>query len=252
MTEQEILASYSYRYEGAWSRIAKAAAEGEEPYSFDIREQYITILDEAYPAQLKALRFPPWVLFYRGDISLLKEPMITIVGSRELSEYGIQLTCKAANQLKKHFVLVSGLAKGADALVHTSALENGRSIGVIGSGLAIRYPKENRSLYEAMEKKDLILSEYPFHTGIRKEHFPWRNRILAALGQALIVTEAKYRSGTMLTVNEALTLSKEIYTFPHPFESENGSGCNRLIADGANILYTSAQLREIRPKLSIG
>lgn len=252
MTEQEILASYSYMYEGNWSRIAKAAAEKEEPYSFDIRESYITILDDAYPEPLKTLRFPPWVLFYQGDISLLKQPMITIVGSRQLSEYGIRLTRIAADQLKKHFVLVSGLARGADALVHSCALEGGRTIGVIGSGLAVTYPKENRDLYDAMAENHLILSEYPFHTGIRKEHFPWRNRILAALGQALIVTEAKYRSGTMLTVNEALALSREIYTFPHPFESENGSGCNRLIADGANILYTSAQLREIRPKLTIG
>ena len=252
MTDREILASFAYRYEGSWSAIAKAVAEHEAPYECEINERYITILDEQYPAVLKALRHPPWVLFYQGNIHLLNEPMITIVGSRDLSEYGAELTVKTCEVLKKHFVLVSGLAKGADSFVHKCALENGHSIAVIGSGLGTRYPRENSSLYAALMRRDLILSEYPFHTGVRKEHFPWRNRILAALGEALIVTEAKYRSGTMLTVNEALTLSKEIYTFPHPFESTHGSGCNRLIADGANIIYTSAQLREIRPKLVIG
>lgn len=252
MKEQEILASYSYRYKGSWSRIAQALTDHEEPFLCDIREKYITILDEDYPKELKALRFPPWVLFYEGDLALLKQPKIAIVGSRNLSSYGTELTIRASTELKKRFVLVSGLAKGADGIVHECALEQGHSIGVIGSGLGTCYPKENRNLYAAMKKHDLILSEYPFHTGVRREHFPWRNRILAALGQALIVTEAKYRSGTMLSVNEALSLSKEIYTFPHPFESESGSGCNRLIADGANILYTMEQLKEIRPKLDIG
>lgn len=252
MTEQEILASYAYRYEGSWSRIAEAVATHEEAGSYDIRERYITILDDQYPEQLRQLRFPPWVLFYQGNIHLLNEPMITIVGSRELSDYGAELTVKTCEELKKRFVLVSGLARGADSYVHKTALENGNSIGVIGSGLGTRYPYENSALYGVMMRRDLIITEYPYHTGVKKEHFPWRNRILAALGEALIVTEAKYRSGTMLTVNEALALSKEIYTFPYPFESEYGSGCNRLIADGANIIYTGAQLKEIRPKLHIG
>lgn len=252
MTDRETLAFYSYKYEGSWNAVAKAVAAQEEPVPCEIKENYITILDENYPPQLKALRFPPWVLFFRGNILLLNEPMITIVGSRDLSDYGAQLTVKACEELKKRFVLVSGLAKGADSIVHKCALENGCSIGVIGSGLGTRYPQENSALYGVMMRHDLILSEYPYDTGVKKEHFPWRNRILAALGQALIVTEAKYRSGTMITVNEALALSKEIYTFPFPFESEYGSGCNRLIADGANILYTAGQLKEIRPEISIG
>ena len=251
MCDRETLAFYSYRYKGSWNAIANAVARHEEPVPCQIRERYITILDDAYPQQLKQLRFPPWVLFFSGNIHLLNEPLITVVGSRELSEYGADLTVKACEELKKRFVLVSGLAKGADSLVHKCALENGNSIGVIGSGLGTRYPKENSALYGVMMRRDLILSEYPYDTGVRKEHFPWRNRILAALGEALIVTEARYRSGTMHTVNEALALSKEIYTFPFPFESESGSGCNRLIADGANILYTGSQLKEIRPKISL-
>ncbi len=251
MEERKKLALYAYKYEGNWNRICEAVVNGEEAVDQEIRENYITILDENYPPQLRELRNPPWVLFYSGNIYLLNEPMITIVGSRVLNEYGEHVTIESADELKKRFVLVSGLAKGADALVHQCALENGHSIGVIGCGLKTRYPKENSYLYGVMAKRDLILSEYPFHTGVKKEHFPWRNRILAALGQAVIVTGARYRSGTMITVNEALTLSRDIYTFPYPYESHEGEGCNQLIADGANIIFSHKQLTEIRPKLSL-
>lgn len=247
--ERETLAAYAYQYHGAWDLIARAVVSAEQPRKPGIRERYITILDAEYPDCLRQLACPPWVLFYQGNIRLLEEPMITIVGSRDLSVYGEYLTALAADELKKRFVLVSGLAKGADAIVHKRALEGGHTIGVIGSGLGTRYPKENHDLYEAMAKNDLILSEYPFFTGVRKENFPWRNRIIAALGQACIVTAAKQRSGTMITVNEALAVSRDIYTFPYPFNDEAGRGCDILIAEGANILYTSSQLHEIRPKL---
>ena len=248
---RETLASYSIQYDGNWDRIRLAVMNEEKPLLTEIRERFITILDEAYPDCLRQLRNPPWVLFYQGNIHLLREPMITIVGSRDLSEYGEELTVTAADELKKRFVLVSGLAKGADSLVHKCALEDGHSVGVIGSGLGTRYPKENSGLYEAMARRDLIISEWPRSCGVRKENFPWRNRILAALGQALIVTAAKTRSGTMHTVNEALQLGRDIYTFPYPFECAEGRGCDQLINDGANILFTRGQLSEIRPKLTI-
>jgi DNA processing protein len=247
--ERETLAAYAYQYQGAWDMIARAVVSKQAPVSAVIRERYITILDAQYPSCLRQLASPPWVLFYQGNIGLLEEPMITIVGSRDLSPYGEHLTALAADELKKRFVLVSGLAKGADAIVHRQALEGGRTIGIIGSGLGTRYPKENRDLYEAMASEGLILSEYPYHCGVKKENFPWRNRIIAALGQACIVTAAKQRSGTMITVNEALAVNRDIYTFPYPFNDEAGRGCDILISEGANILYTLSQLKEIRPKL---
>lgn len=248
---RETLASYAARYSGSWNLIRRAVLTHEKPAAVPADRNYLTILDENYPACLKELANPPWVLFYEGDINLLQQPMVTIVGSREISRYGAELTAAAANELRKRFVLVSGLARGADAIVHRCAIEQGHTIGVIGSGLATRYPQVNIPLYEEMGKKDLILSEYPLYCGVRKEHFPWRNRILAALGQALIVTSARRRSGTMLTVNEALQLNRDIYTFPYPFESTDGAGCNQLISEGAAIIYSRAQLAEIRPKLTI-
>ena len=98
-----------------------------------------------------------------------------------------------------------------------------------------------------LEKEQLILSEYPDTTGVKKYHFPWRNRILAALGDCVVVTQAALKSGTMATVNEALELGKEVWCFPYPYNEEAGKGCNLLISQGANILYDEDILKNLRP-----
>ena len=209
-------------------------------------ENYITIADEEYPECLRKLRFPPWVLFYQGDISLLKQPMIAIVGSRDLCEYGRQMSEMTASILQEKYVIVSGLARGVDAVVAQTTLAlGGKTIAVIGSGLGTHYPYENENLYQKIGEKGLILSEYPFPTGVRKHHFPWRNRILAGLGESLIVTQAQEHSGTMITVNEALNLSKDVYCIPYPMDDIHGSGCNRLIEEGAGIIYSRTQLKDL-------
>ncbi len=248
MISREMIAEYAYAYEGDWSRISRALSEQPASGSFCIREKYITILDEAYPKELKDLRYPPWILFYEGDISLLAKPKVTIIGSRSLTPYGYHLTRTCAAALRESYVLVSGLAAGADGCVHRTALEGGHTIGVIGSGLSFSYPEENRDLYDTMRKSELILSEYPNFTGVRKHHFPWRNRILAALGEFLVVTEARERSGTSLTVNEALALGRDVWCCPHRFDEESGMGCNRMIAEGAYMLYDSGQLKILAQK----
>lgn len=245
MENREILAAYAYRYQGGWHRIRSAVMQNETPCRYIIKEKYITVLDKEYPACLLQLKYPPWILFYEGDISLLNMPAVTIVGSRVTDAYGMRCAALASEILSKEYALVSGLAKGIDACVHETALKHGKTIAVIGSGLGTKYPKENTYLYEKIRRNGLILSEYPYSVGVRKEHFPWRNRILAALGEKLIVCEGKERSGTMLTVNEALELNKDVYCFPYPFEYENGTGCNRLIAEGAMILYERSQLTDM-------
>lgn len=248
MEMREKIAQYAYQYDGDWGKIANALRNKIVPMNYPILEKYITVLDEQYPRQFKQLRYPPWILFYQGDITLLQRPMITIVGSRVLSEYGKRNTEIASNVLKKKFVIVSGLAKGADGQAHISALNNGHTIGVVGCGIQQCYPSCNRYLYEQMATYHLILSEYPNHVPPRKAQFPWRNRLLAALGQACIVSQATVHSGTMLTVNEAITLSKDVWCFPFPFDHEEGEGCNLLISQGANILYTPVQFKEFTPK----
>lgn len=247
MKREEII-QYAIQYQGSWTHIAKAIA-AKEPVSFRHNpDACITILDEDYPASLKALRYPPWVLFYEGNISLLKRPMITIVGSRNLCDYGRRMTRLCASLLPD-FVLVSGLARGADREVHQTAMQKGHTIGVIGSGLSHMYPYENMDLYLKMRETDLILTEYPHFTGIKRYHFPWRNRILAALGESIIVTQASLHSGTMITVNEGIELAKDIWCIPYPADEKAGEGCNKLISEGAGILYDPQILKDFRPHL---
>ena len=244
MEKREKIAQYAYMYDGDWAIICNAVTNNIEADNIEIRENYITVFDEEYPECLKQLRYSPWILFYQGDISLLKSRCMTMIGSRSMTAYGERMTKMCADLLKREYTLVSGLAKGVDGMVHRCAADGGRTIGVIGSGFSVRYPSCNQDLYEVMAKEHLILSEYPWHTGISRHHFPWRNRILAALGEAVFVMQAEIRSGTMLTVNEALQLSREVYAVPYPFGSEEGAGCNKLIYDGANILYTREQITD--------
>ena len=160
MTKQEQLAQYSWRYEGDWARIANAIRREEPPGSETIKDRYVTIYDEAYPQSLRNLRYPPWVLFYRGNLDLLNTSCATIVGSRRMTWYGKASAELSASILSEHFTLVSGLAKGVDAIVHRVAIAKGsHTIGVIGCGLNTRYPKENEYLYKRMEEEQLILSE---------------------------------------------------------------------------------------------
>ena len=242
---REAIAYYAYRYAGNWDKIAAAVKREERPEPVRIPEPYITIADAAYPARLRQLDCPPWVLFFRGRIELLQKPMITVVGSRKLTGYGRYLTEYCSTLLAKRYVLVSGMAKGADACVHRTALKEGSTIGVIGSGLDHCYPAENRDLYRAMKQDHLVLSEYPHFVPVRKEHFPWRNRILAALGSCVVVTQAENRSGTMITVNEALALGRDVCCFPWPFEDPCGAGCDRLIQEGAQVIWSREQIMEL-------
>lgn len=243
MNQRERLIQLSIFYNGNWSKIAKGIATNEIVPHLPLKSPCITIYDAVYPDCLKRLRYPPWVLYYQGDISLLEKKCMTIVGSRELTDYGKRVTEVASSILSRKYVIVSGLAKGADATAHRTAILCGaKTIGVIASGLKIQYPSCNADLYKTMQKEHLIISEYPYDTGIQKHHFAWRNRILAALGEACIVTSAEVKSGTMLTVNEAINLSKDVWCFPYPFESEEGKGCNKLVQEGAFLLYDTKQL----------
>lgn len=247
MNQRDKIIQLAIQNQGEWIKITQAIQQNQPIHHLQQPQTpCITILDEEYPNVLKQLRYPPWVLFYEGDISLLKKKCITIVGSRELSYYGQQCTNLIATTLSKKYVIVSGLAKGADACAHDAAIRSfGKTIGVIGSGLNFIYPRCNASLYREMKKHHLILSEYPFDVPIQKHHFVWRNRILAALGDKCIVTSAKKRSGTMLTVNEAITLGKEVWCVPYEMNQIEGEGCNLLIEQGAQILYDTKQLYEL-------
>lgn len=235
---------YTIRYEGDWKKIHWAVQTKQPWKRIRYDGAYVTIADAAYPKKLKRLACPPWVLFYEGNLELIKRACCGIVGSRKASASGLQHCKEITTELKERFVIVSGLARGIDGQAHYSALDRA-TIGVIGCGLDIVYPKEHASLYDTMRKHHVIISEYPKGSRPFAYHFPWRNRLIAALSEAIIVVEARKRSGTLLTVNEALELDIPVYCVPYEYGNEAGEGCNLLISQGANILVDKEDLRLI-------
>lgn len=167
----------------------------------------ITIFDERYPRYLKEIYQPPWALFAKGDLSLLeKEPKLAVVGSRQATQYGKNAIRLLFPELIDNGVLiVSGLAKGIDALAHEYAIKNGgKTIAVIAGGFYHIYPKENLNLALKMMKSQLVLSEYPPDTKPIRWHFPSRNRIISGLSNGTFIIEAKRKSGSLITANFAV------------------------------------------------
>lgn len=239
-----LLANYALKYEGDWKKIAVALKNHEQVQIQPIEENYLTIFDEEYPSCFLQLRFPPWVIFYEGNLDLLKEDAMTIVGSRDVNAYGSAVTKMCASELAKKYVIVSGLARGVDGIAHRCAIQaGGKTIGVIGCGLDYPYPKRNLQIRSEMKRNHLVLSEYPKGTKPNSWHFPWRNRLLACIGNAIVVTQATYRSGTMCTVKEGLELSRDIYTVPWPIFDPNGTGCNLLLQQGAMMISSLETLK---------
>ncbi|HQB32552.1 MAG TPA: DNA-processing protein DprA [Erysipelotrichaceae bacterium] len=241
---RNLLISLAIKYQGDYFKIEKAIKNNEKASNIEL-QQALTILDKKYPKQLLDLEYPPFVLFYQGDIGLLDNDLVAVVGSRKNSTYGRKCTIDIVERLNNRYVIVSGLAKGIDSIAHRYAK---KTIAVLGNGLNYYYPLENKNLYEDLQKNQLIISEYPFDVKPRKYHFPFRNRIIAALCKDIIVTEASYRSGTMITVNEALALNRNIYAVPYCYDEETNCGTNILIQQGANIL-TKENINDLFDKI---
>lgn len=191
--------------------------------------------DALYPKRLKEIYFPPVVLFYKGRLELFNRLSIGIVGARNHTPYSKEaLEYILPDILKRKVSIISGLARGVDSLAHQLTLDlKGETIAVIGNGINICYPKENQSLYDAIGKKGLILSEYPLDSPPLKFHFPYRNRIIAGLSHGLCVIEAKLHSGSLITANVALSENRQVFALPGNITSEYSKGTNELITAGA-------------------
>lgn len=215
-------------------------------------DDFITLCDEHYPQAFNDLQMPPLCIFYQGKLAHLTIPFkIGIIGSRTNSEYAHKVLKEIVEKLPKNLVIVSGLAKGIDGLAHFYAMENNiKTIGILGSGLKYQYPACNYALYQNMKNNELIISEYGYNEKIRKYHFIERNRLIAGLSDILIVIESAMRSGTHITVNEMLSLNKEVYVIPHEIYNKNGNGNNFLIQEGANIIYDIDEFCESLVKIS--
>ena len=191
--------------------------------------------DALYPKRLKEIYLPPVVLFYKGRLELFNRLSIGIVGARNHTPYSKEaLEFLLPDILERKVSIISGLARGVDSLAHQLTLDlKGETIAVIGNGINICYPKENQSLYDAIGKKGLILSEYPLDSPPLKFHFPYRNRIIAGLSHGLCVIEAKMHSGSLITANVALSENRQVFALPGNITSEYSKGTNELITAGA-------------------
>ena len=180
----------------------------------------LTIEDEDYPIKLRSIPDPPIVLYALGNIDLLNKKSIAIVGARKCTSYG-QYVAKAFSYLlsKENFVITSGLAQGIDTSSHEGALiSNGKTIAVMGTGMDIIYPKENKLLFQKIVKHNgLILSEYPLGTKPDRLNFPKRNRIISGISDGVLVVEAGLKSGALITADFALDQGKNVYAVPRKY-----------------------------------
>ena len=220
----------------------------------NIKSKYITILDDDFPPILKEVYHPPMIIYYYGDISLLQDlkSNVAIIGSREPSTTVVINTVAIAKQVvTSGYNVVSGLAYGVDYHAqNTAVLNGGKAIAVLGGGIDNCYPKVNYKLYEEIKRTGLVISEYPENSEPKKDHFPYRNRLISALCDKIIVVEAKRHSGTSTTVAWALTnIYRDILCVPAPFGED--SLCNALIRDGCGCIATMEDLQdELPPKKS--
>jgi DNA processing protein len=195
----------------------------------------LTPSDVGFPAVLQEIPEPPTLLFATGDVELFQRPAVAIVGSRSHTRYGAEV-CRhfAAGCARAGLVVVSGMARGIDALAHAAALDaGGGSVGVLGNGLGVTYPAANRALYERMATHGALLTEFPPGERPRVGSFPRRNRLVSGLARATLVIEAREKSGALVTVDAALSQGREVLAVPGPITSPVSVGCNRLIQHGA-------------------
>ncbi len=210
------------------------------------RHTIVTLNDPTYPAQLKEIDNPPPLLFIQGDIDLLRQPQIAIVGSRNPSPQGIQTARQFAHTLSRYgFVITSGLALGIDAAAHQGALEaNGRTIAVAGTGLDRVYPARHKQLATDILEHGAIISEFPPGTQAKASNFPRRNRLISGLCLGLLVVEAAKQSGSLITARLALEQNREVFAIPGSIHNPLARGCNALIREGAKLVETTDDIFE--------
>lgn len=207
---------------------------------------FITPFEKEYPDKLRNIPDAPAGLYIRGKAPMESDITVAMIGARDCSEYGRYVAEELGSFLGKSGVtVVSGMARGIDGISQWAALEaGGTSIGILGCGVDICYPAKNRMLFDRLLEQGTIVSEYPPGTPPRPMNFPARNRIVSGLADAVVVIEARSRSGTLITVDMALEQGKEVFVVPGRVTDRLSDGCNRLIKQGASIMLSPEELLE--------
>lgn len=234
----------------------RAVLLSENSKTYDVQGEYenltgrgirLTAQGEAdYPERLAKIPDRPYALYYAGSLPPEEARAVALIGARDCSEYGRYMAGQFGAALARAGVqVISGMARGIDSIGQERALaEGGYSMGVLGCGVDVCYPRENRKLYEALIADGGICSEYPPGVEPRAVLFPPRNRIISGLADAVLVIEAREKSGTLITVDMALEQGREVYALPGRATDPLSGGCNRLIRQGAGLVSTPGELLE--------
>ncbi len=208
--------------------------------------QFISRIHPAYPRRLRELRDAPFGLYIKGSLPPEDRPAVAVIGARNSTIYGRELAYHMARELAETgMVIVSGLAAGIDGAGHRGCLDaGGYTLGILGSGIHVVYPKENYRLYQEMERRGGILSEYPPDTKPLPMLFPRRNRIISMLSDFVLVVEAREKSGSLITADFALEQGKDIGAVPGRPCDPLSIGCNRLIQQGAKCILSPEDIVE--------
>lgn len=201
----------------------------------------LTLEDEEYPENLRRSSFPPPLLYVRGKIEPMDCFAVSVIGSRRATQYGRMVAQEFTSRLvRAGLAIVSGFARGIDSVAHRAALDHGgRTLAVLGNGLAVCYPQENARLADSIAESGALISEYPMNTPPDRFNFPERNHLIAALGLGTLVVEAAEKSGALITAREALEENRFVFAVPGDITRENSRGCNALIQSGAKLVQSA-------------
>jgi DNA processing protein len=215
----------------------------------------VTWVDDGYPGLLKQIVDPPLVLYVAGAVEALDRPSVAIIGTRRASVYGRECAKRFGYQLASAgYTIVSGLALGIDTAAHEGAVQaQGRTVAVLGGALDCLYPKENAALARSIiEAGGAVVCDYPFGRAPDSQTFPMRNRIVSGLSKGVLVVEAPLKSGTLITVGQALDQGRCVMAVPGRIDSPQAQGSNRLIREGARLVTTADEVIEEMQDLMAG
>jgi DNA processing protein len=211
----------------------------------------VTIKDQSYPKNLRQIYDAPPLLYVRGSLEPRDDLAISMVGSRLATNYGRTVTERIAGDLARHGVtMVSGMARGIDSAAHRGSLSvGGRTIAVLGCGVNIIYPRENRHLFEEIMAHGAVISEFPMSTPPEGMNFPRRNRIISGLSLGVVIVQASARSGSLITARLALEQNRDVFAVPGNIGMARSQGTNRLIKQGAKLVESAEDiLEEVLPR----